>query len=312
VKAELSFRHQKVAPITVPLALLMDRHTQDRRDVTTDVFPSLRTGKTIEIVLVGQSSDYMWCRTLTNPLTDSADETELVLGIWTCDVRVTAGYDHEGVPSKLTLDSRWAVKVSPGHPVDIKLLRTDTASEPNDGLFVRPYSWSGQNAYRCSICEVDSLDRTVVEEHTRLTHGFAVGEDRASSALNLLIANASGMSPLSGCKVTLVQFRKWDQTLKQFHEVYEMREFRPVGLHGNYSPIYVGKPAVFQFVDAVDPAAPIIRAVVGLRNAVNWVVPSPGIWRADFEVQFGGKSPARFYKCLEWDGRSNPKFVLCP
>ena len=57
--------------------------------------------------------------------------TDFDLGVWTCDVRVTADYDHGGVPKSLTLDSRWVVKISPGHPVDVTLLPPDIASEPN-------------------------------------------------------------------------------------------------------------------------------------------------------------------------------------
>jgi hypothetical protein len=220
--------------------------------------------------------------------------------IFEVDVRPPLGEGPVGTPPELSL-----ALIDDVHPSG------NESPDQSGELFLRPFLWNGHEFYRCSICEVDNQERTTVEEHTRLNHGFAVGEERTHGILNLLIANASG-TPLRDCKLTVVDFRKWDQRLKQFHLVYEMRDFQPIGLRGNYSPIYVGKPAVFQFVDAEDPAAPIIRAVVGLPNSAKWVVPSPGIWKAAFEVQFGGKSPTRFCRCLEWDGRANPKFVLCP
>jgi hypothetical protein len=312
VKAELSFRHKTEAPIVIPSAPLMDRHTLDRQDVITCVFPVLRNSKTVEIVLVGQSKDYMRFHTMRCPLAESTDEEiTFALGIWTCDVRVTADFDYDGVRKRLALDSAWTVQIALGYPADIKLLPANNARVGNDSLFMRKFLWNEQAFYRCSVCEFDNQDRTTLEEHTRQNHGFAIGEEEASVGLNLLIANASG-APLSNCRLTLVDFRKWDKGLRQFHPVYEMRDFQPIGLRGNYSPIYVGKPAVFQLVDAVDPTAPIIRAVPVLTNAVNWIVPSPGIWRGEFEVQFSGKNPTRFYKCVDWDGTKTPKFVLCP
>ena len=308
VKAELSFRHKKAAEVGVRSALLMDRHTLDRQDVITCVFPSLKNRQTIEIVLVGQSKDYMRFHTMRCPLSEStADETDLALGNWTCNVRVTACYDHEGVRRELVLDSEWTVKISLGHLAEIKLRPPNQASDENGGLFIRTFLWNGQGRYRCSVCEFDNQDRTIVEEHTRLNHGFAVGEEQTSTGLNLLIANASG-TPLSDLVLTLVDFKQWDKGLGQFCVVYELRDFQPVELRGNYSPIYVGKPAIFQLVDAVHPGAPTMRSVVGS----DWVVPSHGIWRADFELHRRGRNPTRFYKCLAWDGRSNPKFVLCP
>jgi hypothetical protein len=123
VVAQLSFRHKKADPIVVPTAVLMDRHTLDGQDVITCVFPALQNNRTVEIVLIGQSKDYRRFHTLCCPLSESTDEeTNFALGAWTCEVQISASYDHEGVKKKLFLKSEWTVKISPGYRPNIQLV----------------------------------------------------------------------------------------------------------------------------------------------------------------------------------------------
>lgn len=192
------------------------------------------------------------------------------------------------------------------------ILPAHQSSGDNDPLFIKPFLWKGHTVHRCSVCEFDNEDRGKVEEHIKHNHGFAVGEYRSSDALNLLVANMSATSLLESFRLVLTQFRKWDEGLKQIHTVYELRDFRPIELLGGYTPIYAGKPAVFAFLDARDPAAPIIQSLTEHPDSVGWPLPGPGIWRADFEMHFGMEKRVRFYKFLAWDGTSSPKFIPGP